>query len=51
MEEKAGVLLLIMLVKKIVFNFEKQKNVVDALLSVDENFHKYCQGNDVSNDT
>jgi len=48
MEEEADVLLLVKLLKKIVFNFEEQKNVVDALLSADENFHKYCQGNDVS---
>ena len=51
MEEEADVLLLVKLLKKIVFNFEEQKNVVDALLSTDENFHKYRQANDVSNET
>jgi hypothetical protein len=50
MEEGADVLL-VKLLKKIVFNFEEQKNVVDALLSADENFHRYRQGNDVSNDS
>jgi hypothetical protein len=49
-EEEADVLLLVKLLKKIVFNFEEQKNVVDALLSADENFYRYCPGNDVSND-
>ena len=50
-EERANLLLLIKLLKKIVFNFEEHKNAVDALLSADENFHKYRQGNEVSNDT
>ena len=44
-------ILLVKLLKKIVVNFEEQKNVVDALLSADENFHRYCQGNDVYNDS
>jgi hypothetical protein len=50
MKERVVGLLLIMLLKKIVLNFEEQKNVVDALLSSDKNFHRYHQGNDVSND-
>ncbi len=44
-EEKAAVLLLIKLLNKIAFNFEEQKNMVDGLLSVNENFHNYSQGN------
>jgi len=51
MKEEADVLLLVKLLKKIVFNFEEQKNVVEAMLSADENFHRYRQGNDLSNDS
>ena len=51
MEEEADILLLVKLLKKIVINFEEQKNVVDALLYANENFHRYREGNDVSNDS
>lgn len=50
MEDSADVLLLVKRLKKIVYNFEDQKNVPDALLAADANFHKYCQENDISND-
>ena len=51
MKEEADVRLLVKLLKKIVFNFEEQKNVVEAMLSADENFHRNRQGNDLSSDS
>ena len=50
MDDRADMLLLIMLLKKIVFNFEEEKNEVDTLFSGDENY-KFCQGGNVPNDS
>lgn len=50
MEDAADVLFLVKLLKTIVYNFEEQKNVVDALFAVDSNFQKNHQRNDISND-
>jgi hypothetical protein len=39
LDESTDVVRLIKLLKMI--NFDEQKNVINSLLSVDENFHKY----------
>lgn len=44
MEERADVLILIKLPKKIALNFEEQKNVVDALLLADKNSISITKG-------